>query len=69
MKTPDDFEPVCDSFTDDESKERLVWVDEESEITYFPTFFREELGKPSNTVKHIVTDNRKLGNSDFSEPR
>lgn len=21
MKTPDDFEPVCDSFTDDESKE------------------------------------------------
>ena len=30
MKTPDDFEPVCDSFTDDESKERLIWVDEKS---------------------------------------
>ena len=45
--------------TDDESKERLVWVDEKSDITYYPTFFREELKHPSNTVKHIVTDNRK----------
>ena len=59
MKTPDDFEPVCDSFTDDASKERLVWVDEKSDITYYPTFFREELKHHSNTVKHIVTDNRK----------
>ena len=59
MKTPDDFEPVCDSFTDDESKERLIWVDEKSDITYYPTFFREELRNPSSSVKHIVTDNRK----------
>lgn len=59
MKTPDDFEPVCDSFTDDDSKERLIWVDEKSDITYYPTFFRRELSNPSKTVKHIVTDNRK----------
>lgn len=59
MKTPDDFEPVCDSFTDDESKERLIWVDEKSDIVYYPTFFREELKCPSNIVKHIVTDNRR----------
>ena len=59
MKTPDDFEPVCDSFTDDESKERLIWVDEKSDITYYPTFFRAELRNPSSSVKHIVTDNRK----------
>lgn len=59
MKTPDDFEPVCDSFTDDESKERLIWVDEKSDITYYPTFFRKELRNPSSSVKHIVTDNRK----------
>lgn len=59
MKTPDDFEPVCDSFTDDESKECLVWVDEKSDITYYPKFFRNELSNPSKTVKHIVTDNRK----------
>lgn len=60
MKTPEDFEPVCESFTDDESKERLVWVDESSNITYYPTFFREELLQPVNNVKHIVTDNRKV---------
>ena len=60
MKTPEDFEPVCDSFTDDASKEHLIWVDENSEMTYYPTFFREELSNPVNTVKHIVTDNRKL---------
>lgn len=59
MKTPDDFEPVCDSFTDDESKERLIWVDEKSDIIFYPTFFREEIKHPSNTVKHILTDNRK----------
>lgn len=59
MKTPDNFEPVCDSFTDDKSKERLVWVDEKSEITYYPTFFRKELSNPGNSVKHIITDNRK----------
>ena len=59
MKTPEDFEPVCDSFTEDESKERLVWVDKDSEITYYPTFFRDELSKQSSSVKHIVTDNRR----------
>lgn len=59
MKTPDDFEPKCESFTDDESKERLVWVDEKSDITYYPTFFREELKNPTDSVKHILTDERK----------
>lgn len=58
MKTPEDFEPVCESFTEDESKEHLIWVDENSEITYYPTFFREELKAPAQTVKHIVTDRR-----------
>lgn len=59
MKTPDDFEPVCESFTEDESKERLVWVDKDSDITYYPTFFRTELSNPDNSVKHMVTDNRR----------
>ena len=58
MKTPEDFEPVCESFTDDKSKEKLVWVDDKSEITYFPDFFREELKNPVAIVKHIVTDKR-----------
>lgn len=59
MKTPSDFEPVCESFTDDESKEKLVWVDESSKITYYPTFFKEELKNPCKSVKHIVTDGRR----------
>lgn len=61
MKTPEDFEPVCNSFTDDASQEHLVWVDEKSEITYYPTFFRQELVHPTNSVKHIVTDERNSG--------
>ena len=59
MKTPDDFEPVCESFTEDESKERLVWVDKDSDITYYPAFFRTELSNPDYSVKHMVTDNRR----------
>ena len=59
MRTPDDFEPVCENFIDGESKERLVWVDDKSDISYYPKFFREELGNPSTSVKHIVTDNRR----------
>ena len=58
MKTPDDFELVCDSFTNDESKKRLIWVDEQCDITYYSVFFRTELKNQDNTVKHIVTDNR-----------
>lgn len=58
MKTPTDFEPVSGSFTSDGSKEKLVWVDENSEILYYPDFFREELKNPSDRIKHIVTDER-----------
>lgn len=58
MKTPSDFEPVSDSFTDDGSKEKLVWVDENSKIIYYPSFFKEELKNPSTEIKHIITDER-----------
>lgn len=40
------------------ANEKLIWVDEKSEITYFPEFFREELKNPVDGVKHIVTDKR-----------
>ncbi len=58
MKTPDDFEPICESFTEDDSKERLVWVTADSEITYYPAFFRTELASPSPYVKYISVDER-----------
>lgn len=58
MKTPADFEPKCESFTEDSSKERLVWVTADSETKYYPEFFRTELNDSENGLKHIVTDER-----------
>ena len=58
MKVPDGFEPVCDSFTENGQKEKLVWVDENSKIIYYPSFFKEELKNPSTEIKHIITDRR-----------
>ena len=58
MKVPDDFKPVSRSFTEDDSKEYLKWVDEAEDITIYPTFFKTELAHPENGVKHFVTDER-----------
>ncbi|MBR4085700.1 MAG: NUDIX domain-containing protein [Lachnospiraceae bacterium] len=55
MKVPVDFEPVCDSFTEDGNKERLVWIDADHPKTYYPEFFRTELANPVREVKHFVT--------------
>ena len=58
MKTPDDFEPICTSFTEDNSLEHLVWVSPEAEKKMYPLFFRTELISPEYEIKHIVTDER-----------
>jgi len=58
MKYPKGTEFVSGSATADGSKERLVWVDENTPTTYYPDFFRTELKHPEYTVKHLVTDNR-----------
>lgn len=58
MKTPDDFAPQCKSVTDDHCRERLEWVTADSEIKYYPEFFRTELKHPGQGVKHIVSDDR-----------
>ncbi len=55
MKVPEDFEPVCDSFTEDGQKEQLRWIAIDGPEQYFPTFFREELKPENSGVKHIVT--------------
>ena len=55
MKVPEDFEPVCYSFTEDGNKERLVWITAEHPKTYYPEFFRTELANPSKEIKHVVT--------------
>lgn len=58
MKTPPDFEPRCESLTEEGRGERLEWVSPDTEKTLFPAFFRTELGKPGPNVRHIVTDER-----------
>ena len=58
MKVPDDFAPVSESFMEGGSKERLVWVSLDDEIKMYPEFFRTELKKPTDTVKHFVNDER-----------
>ena len=56
MKVPEDFEPVCESFIDCDSKEHLSWITADEPRTYYPEFFRTELKQPERTVKHFVTD-------------
>lgn len=58
MKTPEDFEPVCESFTEDGNKEYLVWVAPEERRKLYPVFFNDELRYPSDRIKHFLTDQR-----------
>lgn len=58
MKTPEDFQPVCESLNDAGSKERLVWAAPDCEKRIFPDFFRTELNSPQCGVKHIIKDER-----------
>ena len=55
MKVPNDFEPICDIFTEGGNKERLVWITAEHPKKYYPEFFKTELANPSMEVKHYVT--------------
>ena len=58
MKVPKDFQPQCESFTDDNSREKLVWVTADCKKMLYPEFFRTELEDPKPYVIHIVTDER-----------
>lgn len=56
MKAPEDFEPVCMSFAEGNSKEYLEWIALDDPRTFYPEFFRKELKHPTAGMKHIVTD-------------
>lgn len=58
MKVPEEFEPVCDSITEDGQTEYLEWVAPDEPRTIFPSFFRTELDIHDRSVKHRVKDNR-----------
>lgn len=62
MKVPHDFAPVSVSFTEDNSKEYLRWISLDENGKMYPEFFRTELRNPANTVKHFVTDGRRVRN-------
>ena len=62
MKVPLDFAPVSVSFTEDNSKEYLRWISLDENVKLYPEFFRTELRNPANTVKHFVTDGRRVQN-------
>ena len=57
MKVPTDFEPVCNSFSEDGDKEHLVWIRADHQKKYYPKFFKTELANPTKDVKHYVTKN------------
>lgn len=59
MKVPDDFSPVCGSFTDDGQAEFLFWIAPDASVPYYPDFFRTELLRPQQGVRHFVSDERK----------
>lgn len=58
MKVPEDFMPVCESFTEDHTTEFLKWVSLDEDLKIYPTFFKTELKEPEPGVKHFVTDER-----------
>ena len=58
MKVPDTFEPISENFTEDKSRERLVWISPDEDIKIYPEFFRTELKNPTNTVKYFTKDGR-----------
>lgn len=58
MNVPNDFSPKCDSCTEDDSKEYLKWISLNDEQKIHPAFFKTELKKPINGIRHIITDER-----------
>ena len=58
MNVPSDFAPISESFTEENSKEHLRWVALDEDIKMYPEFFKTELSKPADGVKHFVTDER-----------
>ena len=58
MKVPENFEPVSNSFNEDDNKEFLRWITPNDPVHYYPEFFRTELLQPQNGVKHFITDER-----------
>ena len=58
MKTPADFEPRCESLTEDGTQEQLEWVDPAEDTVLYPDFFRTALQDRVPYVRHVLKDER-----------
>ena len=58
MKVPEDLAVETGTETQDDDKQILVWLDWHTSENYYPKFFRTELDKQSEEIRHIVTDDR-----------
>lgn len=58
MKIPQNFEPECNSSTEDDSREYLKWISPDSGQKIYPEFFKTELQTFQSQVRHIITDAR-----------
>ena len=58
MKVPENFEFRKEHTTESGIREYLSWVRPDCECFIFPEFFREELLKEDQGVRHIVSDER-----------
>ena len=58
LNTPEDFEPVCSSFTEDDGPESLCWISPETDEMIYPDFFRTEALNPSPGVRVFISDER-----------
>lgn len=58
MKVPQNFEPECNSSTEDDSREYLKWISTDSGQKIYPEFFKTELQTFQSQVRHIITDAR-----------
>ena len=58
MKTPADFEPRCESVTEDGTEERLEWIDPAEDKVLYLDFFHTVLQDRVPYVRHVLKDER-----------
>ena len=59
MKTPADFCPISESFTEDQSREHLQWISPGTDKTIYPHFFKTDLDQNNKNVLWFKTDERR----------
>lgn len=58
MNVPNDFEPTSYSYIDGGNKIILSWISLDDDTKIYPEFYKKELKKQQNYIKHFITDGR-----------